>query len=147
MNITKFNCLYSVLICVCLPMKAAGRYLTLKSPNGRLEVAIRTEGQLSYAVKHNGRVLLDESPVGLVLEDRALGENVMVRRVKERSLVKENIVAPHYRCPSFDVTYNELDLKLKGNYGIIFRAYDEGIAYRFYTSAKAPLIIKDEIVR
>ncbi|WP_428845538.1 glycoside hydrolase family 97 protein [Bacteroides clarus] len=128
-------------------MKAAGRYLTLKSPNGRLEVAIRTEGQLSYAVKHNGRVLLDESPVGLVLEDRALGENVKVSRVKERSLVKENIVAPHYRCPSFDVTYNELDLKLKGNYGIIFRAYDEGIAYRFYTSAKAPLIIKDEIVR
>lgn len=147
MKITKFYCLFSVLIWVCLPMKAAGRYLTLKSPNGRLEVAIRTEGQLSYAVKHNGRVLLDESPVGLVLEDRALGENVKVSRVKERSLVKENIVAPHYRCPSFDVTYNELDLKLKGNYGIIFRAYDEGIAYRFYTSAKAPLIIKDEIVR
>ena len=88
-------------------------------------------GQLAYALKHKGKILLDKSPIGLVLEDRTLGENVKVRRVNRRSMVKEDIVSPHYRFPAFVVTYNELDLKLRDNYGVVFRAYDEGIAYRF----------------
>lgn len=129
-----------------LSLQAADRDLVLKSPDGSLEVIIGTEGQLSYSVKHNNRVLLDKSPVGLVLEDKILGEQARVSRAKKRSSVKENIVSPHYRFSSFHVVYNELDLKLKGDYGVIFRAYDEGIAYRFYTSVKRPLVIRDEIM-
>lgn len=131
----------------CLPLRAAGHHLTLKSPDGQLEVKIWTKGQLSYALKHGNQMLLDKSPIGLVLEHKTLGDDIKVSRVKKRTMVKENIIAPHYRFSSFNVTYNELDLKLKGNYGVIFRAYDEGIAYRFYTSVKSPLLIKNEIIR
>lgn len=131
---------------ISLPVQA-DRYLTLKSPNERLEVKIWTEGQLAYALSHNGQILLDKSPVGLILEDKTLGEDVKVSRVNERKLVKENIPSPHYRCSSFNVTYNEVNIMLKGNYGVVFRVYDEGIAYRFYTFAKSPIVIKDEIVR
>lgn len=140
-------CFWGLLMLVCLPIKAAGQLLTLNSPDGKLVVTILTKGQLSYSVEHNGQVLLEKSPIGLVLEDRTLGEDVKVSRVKKRSMVKENITAPHYRFPAFSVIYNEVDLKLKGNYGIVFRAYDEGIAYRFYTSAKSPILIKDEVAR
>lgn len=133
-------------VIVSLPLRAADRDLVLKSPDGSLEVIIWTDGQLSYSVKHNNRVLLDKSPIGLVLENKTLGEQVRVSRAKNRSSVKENIVSPHYRFPSFNVIYNELNLKLKGDYGVIFRAYDEGIAYRFYTSMKQPLVIKDEMM-
>lgn len=136
-----------LLMWVCLPVKAADHHQTLKSPDGRLVVTVHTEGQLSYDISHNGQVLLDKSPIGLVIEDKILGEDVKVSRVKKRSMVKEDIVAPHYRFPSFNVTYNELDLRLKGNSGVVFRAYNEGIAYRFYTSSKSPLVIKDEIAR
>ena len=141
--------IFGLLGCVCCLSSAwaADRPLVLKSPGGNLEVEIITEGQLAYALKHKGKILLDKSPIGLVLEDRTLGENVKVRRVNRRSMVKEDIVSPHYRFPAFVVTYNELDLKLRDNYGVVFRAYDEGIAYRFYTSAKSPLVIKDEVVR
>lgn len=148
----KYHKLYSIFVllgCVCCLSSAwaADQPLVLKSPNGNLEVEITTEGQLSYALKHNGELLLDKSPIGLELEDRTLGGNVKVGRVNRRSMIKEDITSPHYRCPSFTVTYNELNLKLKENYGVIFRAYDEGIAYRFYTSAKSPLVIKDEQVQ
>lgn len=132
---------------VCLPMRAANHRQILKSPDGRLELRIWTEGQLSYSLHHKGDALLEQSPIGLVLANKTLGEDVRVSRVRKRSLVKENIVSPHYRFPSFEVTYNELDLKLKGDYGVIFRAYDEGVAYRFYTTSKTPLTIKDEVVR
>lgn len=128
-----------------LPLQAAD-YL-LQSPNGKLTVEIETKGQLSYTLKHNSQTLLDKSPIGLLLEDKILGEDIKISRIKRNSSVKEHIVSPHYRLPSFEVTYNELNLKFKGNYGIIFRAYNEGIAYRFYTTMKGPLIIKDEMVQ
>lgn len=130
-----------------LPLQAADGILTLKSPNGNLEVNVCTKGQLSYMVRHKGQILLDQSPIGLVLENKTLGEQVKVSRIKKHSLVKENIVSPNYRVSSFDITYNELDLKLKGDYGVVFRAYDDGIAYHFYTSMESPLVIKDEIAR
>lgn len=130
---------------ISLPLQAAD--LSLKSPNGKLSVEIGTDGQLSYSIRHNGQVLLDKSPIGLVLDDKVLGENVKVSRTGRRMSIKESIVSPNYRCASFDVVYNELNLKLKGNSGVIFRAYDEGIAYRFYTSMQDSLVIQNEIIR
>lgn len=134
-------------VCCLSSVHAANDTLVLKSPDGSLEVEINTEGQLSYALKHKGQLLLDKSPIGLLLEDKTLGENVKVSRVNKRAMVKEHIAALNYRCPSFMVTYNELNLKMKGDYGVIFRAFNEGIAYRFYTSSKSPLIIKNEKVQ
>ncbi len=135
--------------CVCRlsPAWAADRPLVLKSPDGSLEVIVYTEGQLSYALKHKEQLVLDKSPIGLVLENKTLGEHVKVSQANRRSLVEEHIAAPNYRCASFTVTYNELNLKFKENSGVVLRAYDEGIAYRFYTSSKSPLVIKDELVR
>lgn len=130
---------------VCLPLEAADHLL--KSPDGKLIVEIGTDGQLTYALKRDGQLLLDKSPIGLVLEDKVLGENVKVSRASRRSLVKETIDSPHYRFSSFSVTYNELNLQLKGNYGIVFRAYNEGVAYRLYTTMKEPLVVKDEVVQ
>lgn len=136
------------LLILCSPqVHAADRPLTLKSPDGHLEVNIFTEGALAYNVKHRGQLLLDMSPIGLKLEDCTLGEEAKVTRVRKRSMVEENITSPHYRFPSFSVTYNEINLKLKGDYGVVFRAYDEGVAYRFYTTARQPLTIKDEVAQ
>ena len=57
-----------------LPLQAAD-YL-LQSPNGKLTVEIETKGQLSYTLKHNSQTLLDKSPIGLLLEDKILGEDI-----------------------------------------------------------------------
>lgn len=141
----KLFCLLLLVSWSSLPLQATDHLL--QSPNGKLTVEIDAKGQLSYTLKHNNQILLDKSPIGLVLEGQVLGENAKVIRTKRNASVKEHIVSPHYRLPSFEVTYNELNLKLKGDYGIIFRAYNEGIAYRFYTTMKEPLIIKDEMVQ
>ena len=135
--------LFSLVSMVCLPLWADH---LLKSPNGKLVVEIETEGQLSYTLKHSNQVILEKSPIGLILENKTLGENAKVSRARHRLSVKEHIVSPHYRFPEFEVIYNELNLKLKDNYGVIFRAYDEGIAYRFYTTMKEEIIIKNEMV-
>ena len=56
----------------------------------------------------------------------------------------ETIDAPLYRQSRFDAAYNELDLRLRGDYGILARAYDDGVCYRFYTERDGELTIVDE---
>lgn len=63
---------------------------------------------------------------------------------ERRRKIKDNIESPFYRFKEFVATGNELDLKLKGGFGIIFRAYNEGVAYRFYTTQSSDIIIKEE---
>ena len=126
-------------------VQAADRTWKLKSPDGKLSIEIRSGEQLTYSLSRETQTLVAPSPIGLVLERGIVGENAKVSKAKCRTRVEEHIVSPHYRVPSFDVIYNELNLRLKGGHGIIFRAYNEGIAYRFYTTSRTPLIIKDEI--
>lgn len=129
---------------ICMPGgQAAEKEYELKSPNGKLEVTISAGEELTYAIKLNETLLLDKSTIALMLEERTLGKQPKVASRKMRS-ASEEIVSPHYRFSSFKVNYNELNLKMKGDYGIIFRAYDEGVAYRFYTSMKQPIVVKDE---
>jgi alpha-glucosidase len=40
--------------------------------------------------------------------------------------------------------YNQVNLKFRGNFGVIFRAYDDGVAYRFYTGYRVPIKVRSE---
>ncbi|MDL2244295.1 glycoside hydrolase family 97 protein [Parabacteroides sp. PFB2-10] len=128
----------------CLSLHAAGNAYSLTSPNGKLEITLTAGEQLSYTLTHDGQVLVKEGTIGLLLEDRTLGKDARVSKRKTR-LVNEEITSPNYRVSSFAVSYNEMDITFRGNYGVRIRAYDEGIAYRFYTTFKQPIIVKDEI--
>ena len=75
----------SLLACMtCLPLQAAERTFALKSPDGNLEVEIKAGDRLSYSLKHKNKLLLAESPIGLVLEDKTLGTDVRVSGAKRR---------------------------------------------------------------
>jgi alpha-glucosidase len=65
-------------------------------------------------------------------------------RSSKTSVIKETIVAPFYRQKGFESTANQLDLKLGRDFGLQVRAYDEGVAYRFYTTQKGEYVIMNE---
>ncbi len=122
---------------------AKERY-TLSSPDGKLKVEISTDQSLSYTVTHNQDTLLAGSHISMTLNDGTiLGKNPIITR-KKRKKMEDNIIAPFYRFNRFTASCNELDLKFKSDYGILFRAYNEGISYRFYTTYRSEIIIKDE---
>ncbi|MBO4545253.1 MAG: glycoside hydrolase family 97 protein, partial [Verrucomicrobia bacterium] len=60
------------------------------------------------------------------------------------SSMHETIKAPLYRFSEFNTAYQELDLRMKDSYGVIFRAYNEGVAYRLYTQFDSNIEIKNE---
>lgn len=116
----------------------------LSSPDGTLKVEISAGNELAYQVMHGNDTILSHSNIGLVLENGTIVGKTPRITGERRRKIKDNIESPFYRFKEFVATGNELDLKLKGGFGIIFRAYNEGVAYRFYTTQSSGIIIKEE---
>ena len=119
---------------------------TVKSPSGVLEVAVDVAEKTTYTLSVNGEQVLAPSRIAMELECGAvLGDNMRVRKTATGSK-SEHIVAPMYRQAEFDATYNYLTITSRDGYSIEFRAYDDGVAYRFVTAKKEELTVKNEVV-
>ena len=122
---------------------------TLYSPNKNLMVKIDgSSGTLQYSVytADNETVpFLKPSNIGLELDNATLlGRNPKVTKIERRSVYQE-VNAPFYRKSKVKDQYNELKISFKGNFQVIFRAYNSGIAYRFVTKMKDSIVVKHEI--
>jgi alpha-glucosidase len=106
----------------------------LKSPDNRIEVRIRTSGQLRYDVLLRGSALLENATLSLDVEHKKLGLQPKVTSAKPRS--NDQVVEPVVRQKFAKIRdhYNELRLTMDGGYAVVFRAYNEGVAYRFETT-------------
>jgi alpha-glucosidase len=106
----------------------------LRSPDRRIEVRVRTAEQIRYDVLLNGRALLEGSTLSLDVDHKKLGIDPKVTDSKQRS--NDQIVEPVVRQKFAQIhdLYHELRLEMSGGYAVIFRAYNEGVAYRFETS-------------
>jgi alpha-glucosidase len=106
----------------------------LRSPDGRIEIRIRTEGQIHYDIVLKGRAVLEDCTLSLDVEHKKLGVQPKLVEAKERSY--DQVVEPVVRQKFAKIRdhYNELKLTMEGGYAVVFRAYNEGAAYRFETA-------------
>ena len=117
----------------------------VNSPNGKLTARIAIEEQCQLSNLLDGEELMAPSTIGLTLKDgKQAYSQAKVTRSK-RSSINKTIEAPMYRQASFTFKANQLDLKLKGGFGLIVLATDEGVAYRFYQTNKGTTTIYDEV--
>ena len=122
----------------------AQKSYNLQSPNGKINVTVNTGERLSYSVTHEKTVVLAESPIAMTLNDgTVLGVPAQVASTENKS-VDQNIKADFYKRKEIKDQYNELVINFKGSYKVAFRAYDEGVAYRFETSLRKNIIVKSE---
>jgi alpha-glucosidase len=118
---------------------------SLLSPDKRIEVRIRTGDRFSYDVLFKGTVLLQNSTFSIDIDHNTLGLQPKVKTTKERSY--DGTLEPPVRQKFAKVreNYNELRLTMDGNYTVVFRAYNEGVAYRLETSlAQAEVKVYNE---
>ena len=131
-----------LLACAQMPAWAAEKVYTLLSPDKQIKVEITTGGEdLTYSVSFGDTPLLVNSRIGLDAEGL---EFTAERASKKERKIDQTVESPFYRFPSFQEVANEMKLKLKGGWGVTFRAYDEGVAYRLYTDTKDSLTIAGE---
>jgi alpha-glucosidase len=106
----------------------------LRSPDGKIEVRIRTAKGLHYDVLRNGVALLEDSTASIDIDHKNLGRDTKVRNSKENS--HDEMLEPVVRQKFAKIrdNYKELRLDMDGGYAFVFRAYNEGVAYRIETS-------------
>src|SRR5712672_4769557 len=106
----------------------------LRSPNGRVELRIRTANGIRYDVLLGGRAILQDCTLAMDVQHKKLGADAKVLKHKESG--QDRVLEPVVRQKFAKIreNYKELHLDFDGGYGMTFRAYNEGAAYRFETS-------------
>ena len=120
-------------LCLVHSAMAQSNY-SLRSPDQRIEVRVRAADRLSYDVLLNGSPLLQNSTLSMNINRANLGAQPRVRANKQRSENREIISPVPQKSARIREHYNELKLEMEGDYAIVFRAFNEGVAYRFETS-------------
>ena len=135
-----------LILCVLCAFSAqAQKQYSLTSPDGKLKTNITTGKQLTYDITFHNQQVLEASPLSMTLDNGEVwGENDKVSKVTRKS-VNGKISTPLYRANEIVENYNELTLQFK-DFNVVFRAYDDGIAYRFVNKGKKPFNVVDELV-
>ena len=107
---------------------------SLLSPDKRIEVKIRTGDRFQYDVVFKGTALLQNSTFSINIDHNTLGLQPKVKTAKERSYNGTLEPVVRQKFARIQENYNELRLTMEGNYAVVFRAYNEGVAYRLETS-------------
>ncbi len=117
----------------------------LQSPDKNIELQIGAGTQLSYRVAYRGQALLDSCRAAIQLQNGlVLGNKVQVTKATRRSVQDTIIPVVKEKRGRIPDVFNEIILQCKGNYSLIFRAYNDGVAYRFVTNFKDSITILNE---
>ena len=127
--------------------EASAKDYTVASPNGKNIVTV-SDG-IKITVSHNSLKVVDlltglDISTGKASATRKASPT-SITSARKTGITKETILAPFYRQKSFTTAYCQLDIKLGKDWGMHVRAYDEGVAYRFYTTSKKEAVITDEM--
>ena len=71
------------------------------------------------------------------------GEKPRLKKKRYES-EKQTLYPPVYKKKSIEDCYNQVTLDFRGGYSVIFRAYDEGVAYRFVSHLDKPFMVESE---
>lgn len=116
------------------------------SPDGKIVVTVSAGTDLKWSVTCEGKTAITSAKAGMVLGDgRVLGQNETARRIIPGKIdqVLETVVA--YKRSKITDNCNTLLIAFRSGLAVQFRAYNDGVAYRFETSLKDSIIVKNEI--
>jgi len=114
---------------------AAGAGYEVNSPDGRLAASIEVGEKITYSVVFDGQKILSDAAISMSLsEGIVFGENDAVRKTR-KELVDQVLQTTVYQRANVRDNYNELTLSFK-EFDLVFRAYDEAVAYRFHSRLK-----------
>ena len=143
MNKKLFRLLSIAMLLACVNVWAQKTY-ELASPDGKLRTTVSVGDRITYTLTHESTAVLSATPISMTLASgEILGKAPKGTKVS-RSSVNRTVSSPFYKKSQVTEKYNELTLTFNGNYGLIFRAYNDGLAYRFTTNRKDSLIVSEE---
>ncbi|NOW97892.1 glycoside hydrolase family 97 protein [Mucilaginibacter sp. SG564] len=129
---------YVLITAVSLAAPSFAQTFKLVSPDKKNIVEINNRNNLQYTVSSNGLTIIHPSSLGFEFKDEpAIGNSMTVTNHVEHSVNQNWIPVVKTKHSTVADSYNELELSLVEKSGpmrrmnIWFRAYDDGIAFRY----------------
>ncbi|RXK85450.1 glycoside hydrolase family 97 protein [Filimonas effusa] len=141
-SLKKYGALFAAFT---LAAPALAKDYELKSPDKKITVNVAVGKSLEWSVRYGNETILLPSVIALQLHNNKLGQNALVNK-EDRQSVNHTIIADvPVKSKYIADRYNELKLFMKGNYAVVFRAYDNGVAYRFEMALGDSVAVVNEI--
>tara|TARA_R110002049_G_scaffold301166_1_gene493058 strand:- start:26203 stop:28173 length:1971 start_codon:yes stop_codon:yes gene_type:complete len=136
-----------VLLFVCLfslTKSIKAQDFSIQSKDGHTTVSVNVQDHVSFSVKKYNKNIIENSLINLNINGDHLADapKVISNKIVE---IDEDIspVVPQ-KNSIIKNSYRELQLNFKGRFGIHFRVYDDGVAYRFVTDLKGQVEVVSE---
>ncbi|SEN23810.1 alpha-glucosidase [Mucilaginibacter gossypiicola] len=142
----KMKLLFMLSLCFSASVLAAqtAKNYHIKSPDGKIDLTVTTGDKIRWSVKHEDTEIITPSAISMTLQGgEVLGKSSVVKNTKASS-ADLYFNTPIYKKDKVHDQYNQLTINFKGDYSAVFRAYDDGVAYRFITQKKGDIIIQNE---
>lgn len=122
----------------------AQKQMSLKSPDSKIRVDISVGDKINYDLYADDALLFNNNSLSLELKDVVLGEKPQVKKTSRKSINQNLSPVVPLKFSTVKDEFNQLVIEFKGNYVLEFRAYNEGIAYRFITKFKNNIEVLEE---
>ena len=122
--------LLAISLTVTLRMSAQ-KVQTLNSPNGNIRIEVSVGEQLTYSAFCGNEQILKDCPLSLQVGKEEFGTKPKLTGAKQTKIdetIRPVVPLKYAEVPN---KANQLRLTFKGGITVDFRAYDNGIAYRF----------------
>jgi len=118
--------------------------MSVTSPDGKIKMTLEAGAEIRWSVNHEKTEVIRPSAISLTLDNgQVLGAHPQITSVK-RTTINSSFNTPFYKKSTVLDQYNQVTLQFKGDYGLVLRAYNDGVAYRFFTNKKDITTIVDE---
>ena len=122
-----------------------GKEYKVSSPDGKTTLTVNSGPDIKWSVVRDGKEIVGASKIAMTLADgKVLGENESVRKTSQQTL--NDVIIPVVANKKSKITdnCNILTITFKSGFSLQFRAYNDGVAYRFETSLKDDITVKNE---
>jgi len=126
-----------------VPLFSTDNIHTLPSPDGRIVATIDLNSGIRYSVSCDEKDLIKDTPISMTLTDGTVfgGD---AREIRSNTRKISTTYKPYvYRKSEVKDECNELTMHFK-KFDLVFRAYNDGVAYRFVSKVKGDTFVKSE---
>ena len=117
----------------------------ITSPDRKISVYVSVGNSISYSVKYSNEFLILPSEISMIIRpDLTVGKNPFVTDTVRQSVNNKIIPAIKEKRAVIPDVYNELILKFDNQFELHFRAYNDGVAYRFASNLPGEITVVHE---
>ncbi|WP_153800368.1 glycoside hydrolase family 97 protein [Foetidibacter luteolus] len=118
----------------------------LQSPGGSVKLTVSIDKTLTYSLYYRQQLIAGPCTIDMLLKDgKKLSAGMAAPKfstAENRGIITSPVPEKRKNIPD---NYNELVVRFNNSFGVIFRLYDDGFAYRITTFFKENITIENEI--